>query len=272
MYLSSEENSRFTGDVEKNADGKTLEEFVAEYDPSMYQNPSCTADTAVFVYDEDELSDNPKDMTWKLLLIKRANHPCIGMWALPGGFVELGEDTAAAAARELMEETGVEDVMPVQVRSFSNPGRDPRTHIVTTLYAAVVPESSIRPKAGDDAGDAGIFEIKCKKTPFCEDELREEDFLGIFDTEDKTKKNSPYPGYLRSTIRKAPDSVEAEKVELTLTEKERGVVLKAALVRAVEKKRGLKEVLYILKDTDGIAMDHGCVIAYAFEFIKNTFF
>ena len=33
MYLSSEENSRFTGDVEKNADGKTLEEFVAEYDP-----------------------------------------------------------------------------------------------------------------------------------------------------------------------------------------------------------------------------------------------
>ena len=62
-----------------------------------------------------------------------------------------------------MEETGVTDITPVQVKAFGSPERDPRTTIITTLFTAMVKEDLICPKAGDDAADAAFFDIEVKE-------------------------------------------------------------------------------------------------------------
>lgn len=151
-YLSKEKNRFFEGDGSRNEAGENLEEFLIKYDPLAYKNPSCTVDTAVFTFDENRAH-------LKILLIRRKNHPSIGQWAIPGGFVEFDEDIEDAARRELEEETGVAGIVPVQVKTYGNPERDPRTRIITTLFVALVQETSIKPAAGDDARDAGLFDI-----------------------------------------------------------------------------------------------------------------
>jgi 8-oxo-dGTP diphosphatase len=85
-----------------------------------------------------------------VLLIKRARDPFKGRWAFPGGFVDEDEALEDAAARELREETGLENVRLEQVGAFGDPGRDPRGHTVSVAFAAVL-ESRDEVKADDDA-------------------------------------------------------------------------------------------------------------------------
>ena len=146
-----QDNTAFLGTGERDGKGKTLQEFLDAYDPKKYDCPSNTVDIAVFSGRE-------------LLLIRRGGHPNIGRFALPGGFVELREDLETAAARELMEETGVRDLPLVQVRTFGAWDRDPRWRVITTLYAAVLPEKPAA-KAGDDAADAVWFTWSLRETP-----------------------------------------------------------------------------------------------------------
>src|SRR5256885_6033793 len=70
----------------------------------------------------------------KLVAIRRGNDPFRGMPALPGGFVELGETTVEAGAREVREGTGLETHVPRLVGVFSDPGRAPLGHTVTLTY------------------------------------------------------------------------------------------------------------------------------------------
>ncbi len=146
-----QDNSAFLGTGERDRKGKTLQEFLDAYDPKKYDCPSNTVDIAVFAEGE-------------VLLIRRGGHPNIGMFALPGGFVELREDLETAAARELMEETGVRDLPLVQVKTFGAWDRDPRWRVITTLYAAVLPEKPAA-KAGDDAADAVWFAWSLEERP-----------------------------------------------------------------------------------------------------------
>lgn len=149
----------FFGNGRNNEEGKSLETFLMEYDPNRYQNPSVTADILVFQKPE---KDSDLEHGLKLLLIQRKNHPCIGWWALPGGFVEIQEDIDKAAARELLEETGLCGIPMEQIYTFGKQDRDPRTRIVTVAYLAFL-EGNQNLVAGDDAAEAEWFSVKIEK-------------------------------------------------------------------------------------------------------------
>ena len=92
----------------------------------------------------------------KIVLIKRKNDPFRNRYALPGGFVEIGETTEDAAQREAKEETGLDIDINELVGIYSDPARDPRRHTVSACYLA---SGSGTLSAGTDAADAGLFDL-----------------------------------------------------------------------------------------------------------------
>ncbi len=90
-----------------------------------------------------------------VLLVRRANPPFRGRWALPGGFVELGETCEAACVREAREETGLQVSVGQLVGVYSDPDRDPRGHTVSPVYLCAVVGGETR--GGDDASEARWF-------------------------------------------------------------------------------------------------------------------
>ena len=89
----------------------------------------------------------------EVLLIKRAREPFKGLWAFPGGFVDKDEPLEDAAARELAEETGLSGIRLEQIGAFGDPGRDPRGHTVSVVFAGVLEVRALA-SAGDDASEA----------------------------------------------------------------------------------------------------------------------
>jgi 8-oxo-dGTP diphosphatase len=98
-----------------------------------------------------------------VVLVRRSRPPFAGLWALPGGFVEPNEPLAAAARRELWEETGVEPVHLEQLYAFGDPGRDPRGWTVSVAYLACLTPAeaaTLRLHAGSDADEARWFDLE----------------------------------------------------------------------------------------------------------------
>jgi 8-oxo-dGTP diphosphatase len=92
-----------------------------------------------------------------IVLIKRGNPPFKGCYALPGGFVEVGETVEAAAIREAREETGLDIELLGLVGIYSNPDRDPRGHVVSAAFLA---QGRGELLAGSDARIAEVFPFK----------------------------------------------------------------------------------------------------------------
>jgi len=113
-----------------------------------YERPAVTVDVALLAL---------KDGILQSLLIKRGNYPFEGMWALPGGFVNMKENLEEAALRELREETGVTGARIEQLQTFGDPFRDPRTRIIAVVHYGLVRLEDCAVKAGDDASDARWF-------------------------------------------------------------------------------------------------------------------
>jgi len=97
------------------------------------------------------------DNEGRVLLIRRKNEPFKGAYALPGGFVDIGETVEAACRREVLEEAGIAVGELRLVGVYSDPSRDPRGHTVSIAYMTFLPQAP-SPKAGSDAEEADWVE------------------------------------------------------------------------------------------------------------------
>ena len=226
-----EDISRFYGTGERNKAGQTLEEYLDGYDPRQFELPSNTTDMIV-VRCKEELNTWGQEL--EVLLIKRANHPGIGFWATPGGFVEMREHMEDGAARELEEETGIKGLPLMQMATWGNYDRDPRWRVITTSYLALV-EGDIPVQAGDDAADALWFKA----------ELHQE-------SEEKKEGKE-----------------KAEIWNLTLTNQERNITVSAKVSVTSSGHKILNRKTYQMIENDGLAADHGCLITQALLYIKE---
>lgn len=134
----------------RDKNGLTEAEFLAQYTPKKYPQPSLTADICVFRKTENG--------SLQLLLVQRGGHPYLGSWATPGGFCNPNETADACAERELSEETGVTGLKLEPVALFSTPGRDPRGWTISYAFVALDDQGSIA-RAGDDAAKAVWFDV-----------------------------------------------------------------------------------------------------------------
>jgi 8-oxo-dGTP diphosphatase len=116
-----------------------------------YPRPAVTADIIIL-----KLLNNQQSV----LLIERKHPPFEGMWALPGGFFEMGETLEETALRELQEETGIIGVKLAQFHTFSKVNRDPRHRTITTVFIGQADENTITPEAGDDAAKVRWFPLE----------------------------------------------------------------------------------------------------------------
>ncbi|MDG4549211.1 MAG: NUDIX domain-containing protein [Candidatus Contendobacter sp.] len=112
-------------------------EFLRRYDATRYEKPSFTVDLVIFTVRDEHLH---------VLLVKRAEHPFKGCWALPGGFLDPRRDASVdtCAARKLIEETGVRAPYLEQLKTYGSRDRDPRDWTATTVYFALMASESVR--------------------------------------------------------------------------------------------------------------------------------
>ena len=120
------------------------------YDPSDYPQFAVTVDVVILTIVEEHL---------QVVLVRRRDDPYKGMWALPGGFKRPDETLKDAAARELLEETGVEaaDYLS-EFGAYGDPGRDPRMNVVTVGFLAVLRDVGDL-AGGSDAADARLVPV-----------------------------------------------------------------------------------------------------------------
>lgn len=117
---------------------------------SSYETPLVTVDIVLFTVSQNRL---------KVLLIQRKQPPFEHMWAIPGGFIHVGETLEQAAARRLYEETNVDKIYLEQLGSFGSPDRDPRARVITVAYYALVSGEKLSLEAHANAEDVGWFSI-----------------------------------------------------------------------------------------------------------------
>ena len=114
--------------------------FLATYDVARYARPSVTVDVVLLTVRDGGL--------WTLVG-RRTRHPAKGDWALPGGFVSMNESLDGAAARVLREKAGLRGVFTEQLYTFGDPGRDPRTRVISVAYYALVEPSILEDAVAD---------------------------------------------------------------------------------------------------------------------------
>lgn len=222
------DNTPFLGTGETNQAGQSLEEFLEAYNPKKYDNPSNTTDIVV-VRSREVLRFWGQPI--QVLLVKRANHPNIGRWATPGGFVELREDLAQGAARELEEETGLKGLPLRQMRTWGAWDRDPRWRVITTSFLSLI-QGTAPVKAGDDAAQALWLDAELTR-----EKKEEPGFVQVWDLKLSSQEN---------------------QIDLTARV---GITLSGSGLVFQED--------YHLLECRGLAADHGCIITQALLYLKE---
>lgn len=142
----------------------TEEEFLKNYDSNQFFKPSVTVDSIIFTIRDVE-TDNYRKLPEKklqVLLVKRAEHPYMGKWSLPGTFVRKEERFEEAVQRSLKAKTNMQDIYLEQLYSWGDPNRDPRTRIISTSYMGLVDSEKVCIKSGGSTQDANWFTVTLK--------------------------------------------------------------------------------------------------------------
>lgn len=239
MSAFLEDLSKFYGTGERNRAGQTLEEFLDRYDPYKYRTPSCTADAVIFS-SRKPLTKELSGM--KVLLVKRSNHPSIGFWALPGGFVDMEENLEESAKRELLEETGISGLPMEQIAAYGNYDRDPRTRVITMAYMALVQGQEPKACAGDDAADAVWCELDLEKA-------------------DSRKQT-------QGTGQDEEKEVEVTAYRLSVKNQEKHLDT-CALVEQTRHLGLIREESFVVKESGLIAVDHAAIIVQALTILQG---
>ncbi|MCX7745645.1 MAG: NUDIX hydrolase [Clostridia bacterium] len=221
-----------------NKQGLTEEEFLKLYDSNKYEKPSVTVDMLIFTVIEEENHNYRKlpEKALKILMIKRGDHPFMGQWAVPGGFVSVDESMENAAKRELKEETGIEGIYMEQLYTWGDVERDPRMRVISCSYMALVDSSALNIQPGDDADDARWFTVKS-------DMIKEEKAI--------TKDGYHLKQYIQIKLQGGDEEIDAV-VKITKTVAGRGIHFEREVIQST-----------------GIAFDHAKVIQYAVERLRN---
>lgn len=207
-----------------------------------YKKPSLAVDSVVFGLDEEDL---------KIILIQCDADPFKGQWALPGGFVLLGESLEEAAMRELKEETGIANVFLEQLYTFGDVQRDPRERVISVAYYALVNLRDYKIKATTDARNAAWFSVDdIPKLPFDHNKI----------VEVALKR-------LRGKVRYEPIGFELLPVKFTLTQLQR--MYEKILEQDIDKRNFRKKILSmeLLTELDEVQMDvaHRAARLYKFD-------
>src|SRR5262245_22587215 len=117
-----------------------------------HPRPIASVDLAIFALSETGID---------VLLIRRADDPFAGEWALPGGWIRVDEDAdlGAAARRVLKDKTGVETLYLEQLQSVGNAVRDPRGWSLSIAYFALMPRQTAQLRPGENAADADWWPV-----------------------------------------------------------------------------------------------------------------
>lgn len=218
--------------------GLTEEQFLQSYNAGVYDRPSVTVDMLIFTVMEREQHNYRKlsEKSLQLLLIQRGQHPYLGQWALPGGFVSVQESVEEAARRELFTETNIDNIYMEQLYTWGDVNRDPRMRVISCSYMALVDRTTLNVQAGDDAADAAWFEVSHQLTGTNRKELEK--------------------GYeLEKLIR-----ITLQNEQTTLT----------GVVRHTETVQGhIRKTHSEIVESEGLAFDHLLMVQYAIERLRG---
>ncbi|MFZ5644223.1 MAG: NUDIX hydrolase [Bacillota bacterium] len=226
------------GSQQRNKIGLTEEEFLKEYNVEKFHRHSLTVDMIIFTVEDGEKESYRKlpEKVLKVLLIKRGDHPYIGQWALPGGFVRANESVDNAAMRELKEETNIDNIYMEQLYTWGDVNRDPRTRVISCSYMSLVDSKSLEIKAGDDAEDAKWFTVQSRLS--------------------QDQKTITQNGYINQQL-----------INLHLSEGDNKISAVLKVEKTVEGK--VTRIDREMVESNGIAFDHAKIIQYGIERLRN---
>ncbi len=141
------------------------EEFLKDYDSSIFEKLSVTVDILVLSVSSEDVSNYRKTDKKKMsiLLVKREDYPFKDKWCLPGGFVGIDEELDDAPVRILKSETNVDNIYLEQLYTFGSVKRDPRMRIISTSYMALIDKNKLENKLNKNASWFDVVSIDEKE-------------------------------------------------------------------------------------------------------------